>query len=105
MVLSEALSIMFSDDVAMVQAFDRIVEQLMTRKQRAEEVLLGDGTGRDVESNCLLPLRLLNACLPPQQTSLWRQKPLSGFIIVQFKNNTVLQTTATTARCFGHEVS
>jgi hypothetical protein len=38
-VLSEALSIMFSDDVAMVQAFDLIVEQLMTRKQRAEEVL------------------------------------------------------------------
>ncbi len=38
-VLSEALSIMFSDDVAMVQAFDRIVEQLMTRKQRAEEIL------------------------------------------------------------------
>ena len=30
---------MFSDDVAMVQAFDLIVEQLMTRKQRAEEVL------------------------------------------------------------------
>jgi hypothetical protein len=58
-VLSEALSIMFSDDVAMVQAFDRIVEQLMTRKQRAEEVLWatlvdvlyrhGDGTGRDEE--------------------------------------------------------
>jgi hypothetical protein len=50
---------MFSDDVAMVQAFDRIVEQLMTRKQRAEEVLWatlvdvlyrhGDGTGRDEE--------------------------------------------------------
>ena len=59
LVLSEALSIMFSDDVAMVQAFDRIVEQLMTRKQRAEEVLWatlvdvlyrhGDGTGRDEE--------------------------------------------------------
>ena len=59
MVLSEALSIMFSDDVAMVQAFDLIVEQLMTRKQRAEEVLWatlvdvlyrhGDGTGRDEE--------------------------------------------------------
>jgi len=58
-VLSEALSIMFSDDVAMVQAFDLIVEQLMTRKQRAEEVLWatlvdvlyrhGDGTGRDEE--------------------------------------------------------
>ncbi len=55
-VLSEALSIMFSDDVAMVQAFDRIVEQLMTRKQRAEEILWatlvdvlyrhGDGKGR-----------------------------------------------------------
>jgi hypothetical protein len=50
---------MFSDDVAMVQAFDLIVEQLMTRKQRAEEVLWatlvdvlyrhGDGTGRDEE--------------------------------------------------------
>ena len=38
-VLSEALSIMFSDDVAQVQAFDRIMEQLMTRKQRAEEIL------------------------------------------------------------------
>ena len=38
-VLSEALLIMFSDDVSMVQAFDRIVEQLMTRKQRAEELL------------------------------------------------------------------
>ena len=38
-VLSEALSIVFSDDVASVQAFDRIVEQLMTRKQRAEEIL------------------------------------------------------------------
>lgn len=41
MVLSEALSIMFSDDVAQVQAFDRIMEQLMTRKQRAEEILWG----------------------------------------------------------------
>ena len=40
-VLSEALSIMFSDDVAQVQAFDRIMEQLMTRKQRAEEILWG----------------------------------------------------------------
>ena len=30
---------MFSDDVAQVQAFDRIMEQLMTRKQRAEEIL------------------------------------------------------------------
>ena len=39
MVLSEALSIMFSDDVAQVQAFDKIMEQLMTRKQRAEEIL------------------------------------------------------------------
>lgn len=38
-VLSEALSIVFSDDVSSVQAFDRIVEQLMTRKQRAEEIL------------------------------------------------------------------
>lgn len=38
-VLSEGLSIMFSDDVAQVQAFDKIMEQLMTRKQRAEEVL------------------------------------------------------------------
>ena len=38
-VLAEALDIMFSDDVAQVQAFDRIMEQLMTRKQRAEEVL------------------------------------------------------------------
>mmetsp|Transcript_11811 Transcript_11811/g.24910 ORF Transcript_11811/g.24910 Transcript_11811/m.24910 type:complete len:1226 (+) Transcript_11811:62-3739(+) len=38
-VLSEALSIMFSDDVAQVQAFDKIMEQLMTRKQRAEEIL------------------------------------------------------------------
>ena len=32
---------MFSDDVAQVQAFDRIMEQLMTRKQRAEEILWG----------------------------------------------------------------
>lgn len=58
-VLTESLAIMFSDDVAMVQAFDRIVEQLMTRKQRAEEVLWatlvdvlyrhGDGTGIDEE--------------------------------------------------------
>ena len=58
-VLSEALSIMFSDDVAMVQAFDRIVEQLMTRKQRAEEILWatlvdvlyrhGDGQGSKEE--------------------------------------------------------
>jgi hypothetical protein len=31
-VLSESLSIMFSDDVAQVQAFDRFMEQLMTRK-------------------------------------------------------------------------
>lgn len=38
-VLSQAVSIMFSDDVAQVQAFDRIMEQLMTRKQRAEEIL------------------------------------------------------------------
>ena len=38
-VLAEALDIMFSDDVAQVQAFDRIMEQLMTRKQRAEEML------------------------------------------------------------------
>ena len=38
-VLSEALSVMFSDDVAQVQAFDKIMEQLMTRKQRAEEIL------------------------------------------------------------------
>ncbi|KAL7480777.1 hypothetical protein ACHAW6_006438 [Cyclotella cf. meneghiniana] len=37
--LSEALSIMFSDDVAQVQAFDKIMEQLMGRKQRAEEIL------------------------------------------------------------------
>lgn len=40
-VLSEALLVMFSDDVAQVQAFDRIMEQLMTRKQRAEEILWG----------------------------------------------------------------
>ena len=38
-VLSEALEIMFSDDVAQVQAFDRIMDQLMSRKQRGEEVL------------------------------------------------------------------
>ena len=31
-VLSESLSIIFSDDVAQVQAFDRFMEQLMTRK-------------------------------------------------------------------------
>ena len=37
--LSEAISIMFSDDVAQVQAFDKIMEQLMGRKQRAEEIL------------------------------------------------------------------
>jgi hypothetical protein len=30
---------MFSDDVAQVQAFDKIMEQLMGRKQRAEEIL------------------------------------------------------------------
>ena len=30
---------MFSDDVAQVQAFDKIMEQLMARKQRAEEIL------------------------------------------------------------------
>ena len=39
MTLSEAISVMFSDDVAQVQAFDKIMEQLMGRKQRAEEIL------------------------------------------------------------------
>lgn len=38
-VLSQALNFMFSDDVAQVQAFDKILEQLMTRKQRCEEIL------------------------------------------------------------------
>lgn len=37
--LSEALSIMFSDDVAQVQALHKIMEQLMLRKQRAEEIV------------------------------------------------------------------
>lgn len=37
--LTEALQTMFSDDVAQVQALHKIMEQLMLRKQRAEEVL------------------------------------------------------------------
>lgn len=43
--LSDALQTMFSDDVAQVQALHKIMEQLMTRKQRAEEIIwetLGD---------------------------------------------------------------
>lgn len=37
--LSDALQTMFSDDVAQVQALHKIMEQLMTRKQRAEELI------------------------------------------------------------------
>ena len=37
--LSDALQTMFSDDVAQVRALHKITEQLMTRKQRAEEVI------------------------------------------------------------------
>jgi hypothetical protein len=37
--LSQALATMFSDDVAQVQALHKIMEQLMIRKQRAEELI------------------------------------------------------------------
>ena len=37
--LSQALDIMFSQDVAQVQALHKIMEQLMIRKQRSEEVV------------------------------------------------------------------
>lgn len=37
--ISEALQTMFSDDVAQVQALHKIMEQLMLRKQRAEEIV------------------------------------------------------------------
>jgi len=37
--LSEALNTMFQDDVAQIQALHKIMEQLMSRKQRAEEIL------------------------------------------------------------------
>lgn len=37
--LSQALATMFSDDVAQVQALHKIMEQLMLRKQRAEELI------------------------------------------------------------------
>jgi hypothetical protein len=37
--LSQALDIMFSSDVAQVQALHKIMEQLMIRKQRSEEVV------------------------------------------------------------------
>jgi hypothetical protein len=37
--LSDALNTMFKDDVAQIQALHKIMEQLMTRKQRAEEIL------------------------------------------------------------------
>jgi len=56
-VLTDALRTMFSDDVAQVQALHKIMEQLMTRKQRAEEIVwetLGD----------VIYLRTGNAVLP-----------------------------------------
>jgi len=37
--LSQALQTMFSDDVAQVQALHKIMEQLMLRKQKAEEII------------------------------------------------------------------
>lgn len=37
--LSQALQTMFSDDVAQVQALHKIMEQLMLRKQKAEEIV------------------------------------------------------------------
>jgi len=37
--LTEALQTMFSDDVAQVQALHKIMEQLMLRKQKAEEIV------------------------------------------------------------------
>jgi hypothetical protein len=39
LVLSDALSTMFSDDIAQVGALHKIMEQLMLRKQRAEEIV------------------------------------------------------------------
>jgi hypothetical protein len=39
LVLSTALQTMFSDDVAQVQALHKIMEQLLLRKQRAEEIV------------------------------------------------------------------
>jgi hypothetical protein len=45
--LSQALSTMFENDVAQVQALHKIMEQLMLRKQKAEEIIwdtLHDGT-------------------------------------------------------------
>lgn len=58
--LSDALQTMFSDDVAQVQALHKIMEQLMTRKQRAEEMIwqaLGDviylRTGNSVKAGAL----------------------------------------------------
>ena len=37
--VSQALQTMFSDDVAQVQALHKIMEQLMMRKQKAEEII------------------------------------------------------------------
>ncbi len=37
--LSDAINTMFKDDVAQIQALNKITEQLMTRKQKAEEIL------------------------------------------------------------------
>jgi len=37
--LSDALNTMFQDDVAQIQALHKIMEHLMTRKQKAEEIL------------------------------------------------------------------
>jgi hypothetical protein len=39
LVLSDALATMFSDDIAQVGALHKIMEQLMLRKQRAEEIV------------------------------------------------------------------
>ena len=37
--LSDAINTMFKDDVAQIQALNKITEQLMTRKQKAEEIV------------------------------------------------------------------
>lgn len=37
--LSDAINTMFKDDVAQIQALHKIMEQLMTRKQKAEEIV------------------------------------------------------------------
>jgi hypothetical protein len=75
LILSQALTVMFADDVAQVQALHKIMEQLLLRKQKAEEIVWD--TLADV-----LYLRTANGTLPqkvaPQHQNAVEHKNVSG---------------------------